>query len=67
MGCALGVLASIATSQIIRSYLFRVSPIDVWLYAASIFLMMGVALVASAVPAIRAASTDPIHALRSVT
>ena len=66
MGCVLGVLASIATSQMIRSYLFRVSPIDVWLYAASIFLMMGVALVASAVPAIRAASTDPIHALRSV-
>lgn len=67
MGCALGVLTSLATSQLIRSYLFRVSPIDPWLYTASIFLMMGIALIASAIPAIRAASADPITALRSVT
>jgi ABC-type lipoprotein release transport system permease subunit len=50
----------------IRSYLFRVSPTDPWLYTTSIFLMMGIALIASAVPAMRAASADPINALRSV-
>jgi putative ABC transport system permease protein len=66
MGCTLGALASLATSQMIRSYLFRVSPTDPWVYTASVFLMMGVALTASAVPAIRAASADPINALRSV-
>jgi putative ABC transport system permease protein len=66
VGCALGALASLASSQLIRSYLFRVSPIDPWLYTASIFLMMGIAVIASAVPAIRAASADPINALRSV-
>jgi putative ABC transport system permease protein len=66
MGCVLGAMASLATSQLIRSYLFRVSPTDPWLYSASILLMMGIAFIASAVPAIRAASADPIHALRSV-
>jgi putative ABC transport system permease protein len=60
------LLASLATSQMIRSYLFRVSPTDPWLYTTSIFLMMGIALIASAVPAMRAASADPINALRSV-
>lgn len=66
MGCGFGALASVATSQLIRSYLFRVSPVDPWLYTASIVLMMGIALIASAIPAMRAASADPINALRSV-
>jgi putative ABC transport system permease protein len=66
VGSALGTLASLATSQLIRSYLFSVSPTDPWLYTASIFLMTGIAFIASAVPAIRAASRDPIKALRSV-
>ena len=65
-GSALGALASLATSQLIRSYLFSVSPTDPWLYSASICLMTAIAFVASAVPAIRAASADPIRALRSV-
>jgi putative ABC transport system permease protein len=65
-GSALGALASLATSQLIRSYLFSVSPTDPWIYTASIILMTGIAFIASAVPAIRAASADPIKALRSV-
>jgi predicted lysophospholipase L1 biosynthesis ABC-type transport system permease subunit len=64
---ALGTLASLAASHLIRSYLFDVSPTDPWIYIASIFLMMGVGFIASAVPAIRAASADPIKVLRSVT
>jgi len=66
-GSALGALASLATAQLIRSYLFSVSPTDPWLYTASIFLMIGMTFIASAVPAIRAASSaDLINALRSV-
>lgn len=67
VGSALGALTSLATSQLIRSYLFGVSPADPWIYAASISLMMGIAVIASAVPAVRAASADPIKTLRSVT
>ena len=65
-GSALGTLASLATSQLIRSYLFSVSSTDPWLYIASILLMTGVTFIASAAPAIRAASADPISALRSI-
>jgi ABC-type antimicrobial peptide transport system permease subunit len=61
----LGALTSLATSHLIRSYLFSVSPTDPWIYTASIFLMIGIAFLASAVPAFRAASADPINALRS--
>ncbi len=66
VGSTLGALASLATSQVIRSYLFSVSPTDPWIYIWSFFLMIGIAFIASAVPAIRAASADPIKALRSV-
>jgi predicted permease len=65
VGSALGALTSLATSHLIRSYLFSVSPTDPWIYTASIFLMIGIAFLASAVPAFRAASADPINALRS--
>jgi predicted permease len=66
VGSGLGGLGALATSQLMRSYLFSVSPIDPWLYAESILVMIGIAFIASAIPAIRAASADPIKALRSV-
>jgi putative ABC transport system permease protein len=66
VGSGLGGLVALGTSQLMRSYLFSVSPTDPWLYAASIFVMIGIAFIASAIPAIRAASADPIKALRSV-
>jgi ABC-type lipoprotein release transport system permease subunit len=36
------------------------------IYAASVLVMLLVALLASALPAMRAASADPIQALRSI-
>lgn len=66
MGCGLGVLASIATAHLVRSFLFDVSPTDPWILAGSIVLMVAVALCASAYPAFRAASCDPVDALRSI-
>ncbi len=65
-GCGFGVLGSIAVSRLVRSFLFEVSPNDPLIYAASVILMMSMALLASALPATRAASADPIEALRSV-
>jgi ABC-type lipoprotein release transport system permease subunit len=63
----LGTLGSLAASHLIRSFLFEVSPIDPWIYTGSILLMMGIAFVASVFPAVRAASVEPIEALRSVS
>jgi ABC-type antimicrobial peptide transport system permease subunit len=66
VGCALGVLGSLAVSRLISSFLFEVSGSDPVIYAAGVLLMMLMTLLASALPASRAASADPIDALRSI-
>jgi ABC-type antimicrobial peptide transport system permease subunit len=65
LGCALGVAGSIAVSRLVRSFLFEVSPTDPAIYIASVGTMIAIALAASALPAQRAASADPVDALRS--
>jgi ABC-type antimicrobial peptide transport system permease subunit len=64
MGAALGIVGSLTVSYLIRSYLFEVSPTDPWIYAGSFLLMTAIALVAAVVPGLRAASADPMAALR---
>jgi predicted permease len=66
-GSTLGILGACAASHLIRSLLFQVSPMDPWIYGGSAVLMMGSAYLASLIPALRAASADPIRALRSST
>jgi ABC-type antimicrobial peptide transport system permease subunit len=66
LGCAFGVLGSLALSQLVRSFLFEVSPADPLIYLASISAMVLMTLLASALPATRAASADPVKALRSI-
>jgi putative ABC transport system permease protein len=66
LGCALGLAGSIAVSRLVRSFLFEVSPTDPAIYIGSVFIMIAMALAASALPAQRAASADPVDALRSV-
>lgn len=65
LGCILGVLGSLAVSQIVSSFLFEVSATDPLIYLASVAIMIVIALSASAIPATRAASADPMQALRS--
>ncbi len=65
LGCGLGVLGSMAVARLISSFLFDVSATDPIIYIAGILIMMILALFASALPASRAASADPIGALRS--
>jgi ABC-type antimicrobial peptide transport system permease subunit len=66
LGCVLGVLASLAVSRLVTSFLFDVSATDPLIYLAGVLVMMLMALIASALPAIRAASADPIKALRTI-
>ena len=66
IGCGIGVVASVAISHLVTSFLFNVSATDPLIYAGSVVLMLMVALLASALPAARAASADPIQALRAV-
>ena len=63
-GVAVGVPLAIAGAQLMRSMLFGVMPEDSISYLAALLGVTLVALVASVIPARRAASVDPIVALR---
>jgi putative ABC transport system permease protein len=66
LGCGFGVLGSLAVSHLVSSFLFEVSATDPLIYMAGFVIMMLMALLASALPAARAASADPMTALRSI-
>jgi putative ABC transport system permease protein len=64
VGCVLGLVGATANSALLRSLLFGVSPFDpvvLTLAAAAVLLL---AVIASTLPAFRAASIDPMQALR---
>jgi predicted permease len=64
-GCVAGILATIALSRLLRSFLFEVGVFDPLTLAAVPLLMFVVALVAAWIPARRAAAVDPMIALRA--
>jgi predicted permease len=64
IGCGIGLLGAVAASSLLRSFLFDVSPFDPGVLALSAVAMLLLALAASALPARRASSTDPMLALR---
>jgi putative ABC transport system permease protein len=64
IGCLLGLLGSVANSVLLRSLLFGVSPFDPVVLALAAVAVLLLAVSASAPPALRAASIDPMHALR---
>jgi predicted permease len=64
-GIFIGLALSIATTRLLARWLFNVSPLDPATFAAMSALFIAVALVASYLPARRAASQDPLSALRA--
>ncbi len=64
-GVVIGGLAALGVGQVARSFLFGVSPTDVTTLGAVVVVMTGAVLLASGIPAIRAARADPMQALRS--
>ncbi|HKR25801.1 MAG TPA: FtsX-like permease family protein, partial [Acidobacteriaceae bacterium] len=64
-GCSMGVLASLGAARVVRSLLFGVSATDPWIYAGCFAAMVLLAVLASAVPAKRAAAADPAQVLRA--
>lgn len=63
-GCIAGIGGALALSRWLHSFLFEVSPLDPLTLFAVTLLMSTVALVAAWIPARRAASVDPVIALR---
>jgi putative ABC transport system permease protein len=64
LGIAIGLAGSYFLTTLMKSLLYEVSATDIWTYAACGFLFVAVALIASYVPARRAARCDPCDALR---
>jgi predicted permease len=64
IGCVLGLAGAAAASTVLRSFLFHVSPFDPVVVVLTAITVFALALAASALPARRAASVDPIQALR---
>lgn len=64
IGIAIGLCGAFALTRFMQSLIFRVSPIDAPTFVAVSLLLIAVSIVASYIPALRAARIDPIEALR---
>ena len=65
VGIVLGLGASLAVTRVLARMLFGVEPTDAATFAAVTIGFAAVALMASAVPALRATRVDPIQTLRT--
>ena len=65
VGVAVGLCAAAVLTQSMKSLLFGISPLDPVTYIAIPVVLLAAAIVASYLPARRAASIDPVVALRA--
>jgi predicted permease len=65
VGIALGLGVAVGVSRVLRTWLFEVTPLDATTFAATAALLALMALLASAIPAARGASVDPVRVLRA--
>jgi len=63
-GCGIGLVLSLVAAAAARSLLYGVSPTDPLTFIAVPAFLVGVALAACAIPAIRASKVNPIRTLR---
>jgi ABC-type antimicrobial peptide transport system permease subunit len=65
VGIALGLAGAVALGRAMRGMLYGIAPTDPATFVAVPLLLTGVALLASYIPARRAARVDPMVALRT--
>jgi putative ABC transport system permease protein len=63
-GLAIGAVGAVFVGSLLSSMLFAVQPTDAITYASVSSLLLGVAVLACLLPALRAAAINPIEALR---
>jgi len=64
-GCAIGAIAAIFAARLLRSLLFEVDALDPIVLVLAVVSILVLALSASVIPARRAASVEPMEALRT--
>jgi putative ABC transport system permease protein len=64
VGAGLGITAALVLSRFMKSLLFGVAATDLAAFAVAVFVLASAALLASYLPARRAARVDPVVALR---
>jgi putative ABC transport system permease protein len=65
IGAAVGLALTLAATRLLNDLLFGVSPHDPLVYGAVLSAVTGIGLLANGIPARRAATMDPLRALRS--
>ncbi len=64
-GLGAGLLLALAAGRLVTGYLYQVQPLDPWTYLAVAVTLTAIGLIAAFVPARRAASIEPMQALRT--
>jgi predicted permease len=65
VGCGLGAIAAVFATRLMRSLLFQVDPVDPGVMILAAICIFVLAVAASIIPALRAASIEPMRALRT--
>ncbi len=65
VGCVIGIAGSIIASRLLSSFLFQVKPFDPLVLILAAAVILALSLAASALPARRASSIDPMQTLKS--
>jgi len=65
IGVACGLLGAIVSMRLLSSLLFNVSPVDLITYGAACIGLVATAWLACYIPSRRAATVDPVEALRA--
>jgi ABC-type antimicrobial peptide transport system permease subunit len=64
VGAVVGIAAAFVATRWLANLLFEVKPVDPIAFAVMSAMMIAIGMLASYVPARRASSVDPMHALR---
>jgi predicted permease len=65
MGCGIGAVLAVFATRLLRSFLFQVNALDPVVIVLSAVVIFVLAIAASVIPASRAASVEPMQALRN--